>query len=306
MRASSRKAWTDWKGRLLGELFERTSELLETGSADPGRAIELIEARVETRREAAAAELREAGFAESDVATYFEMMPRRYFTAHSPRQIARHAQVVLGLGKDELMATAIRELRGGFSEFIVCTRDVHGLYANVAGTLTANDINILASNVYTTRTGLALETYRVGTPPGGDDERRMAWDQLRSSLAAVLRGERDVRQMLGKRRLRVGGPRSLSRRPPAVSITNEESDFYTIVDVTADDRLGLLDDLTRTIAEHDYEIYISKAASITDQVTDTFYLKDREGKKLHDPAAIERLRADLRAAAEVPEEARPG
>jgi hypothetical protein len=34
-----------------------------------------------------------------------------------------------------------------------------------------------------------------------------------------------------------------------------------------------------------------------DQVTDTFYLKDRRGKKLGDPQAIERLRLALSAAA---------
>jgi [protein-PII] uridylyltransferase len=82
-----------------------------------------------------------------------------------------------------------------------------------------------------------------------------------------------------------------------VSASNEESDFYTIVDVAADDRLGLLHDLTRTIAEHGCEIYISKAARIRDQVTDTFYLKDAEGKKLQDAEAIERLRLDLLEAA---------
>ena len=68
-------------------------------------------------------------------------------------------------------------------------------------------------------------------------------------------------------------------------------------DVTADDRLGLLHDLTRTIAEHGYEIYISKAANIRDQVADTFYLKDADGRKLGDREAIERLRLDLLEAA---------
>ena len=82
-----------------------------------------------------------------------------------------------------------------------------------------------------------------------------------------------------------------------MTVSNEESDFYTIYDVAADDRLGLLHDLTRTIAEHGYEIYISKAAKIRDQVTDAFYLKDEEGKKLSDADAIERLRVDLLAAA---------
>jgi [protein-PII] uridylyltransferase len=83
-----------------------------------------------------------------------------------------------------------------------------------------------------------------------------------------------------------------------VVVSNDESDFYTIVDITANDRLGLLHDLTRTIADHGCEIYISKAATVLDQVTDTFYLKDAQGKKLSDPDQIERLRAALLTAAE--------
>ena len=88
-----------------------------------------------------------------------------------------------------------------------------------------------------------------------------------------------------------------SRAPASVSISNEQSDFYTIVDVVTNDRLGLLHDLTRTIAEHGYEIYISKSATILDQVTDAFYLKDRNSKKLQDPEAMERLRLALLEAA---------
>jgi [protein-PII] uridylyltransferase len=302
MRASSAHAWTDWRGRLLRELFERTSELLETGAADAGKAIELIERRVETRRSAAAAELRALGVAESKIESFFEVMPRRYFTAHSPRQIARHARVVLALAPERLMSTAFREMRAGFSEFILCTRDVHGLFANVAGTLTAHGINILGANVYTTRSGLALEVYRLSTPPGGESERELAWQGFEQSLARVLRGELDARELLRRRGRRPSAP-APGRKPPVVSITNEESDFYTIVDVAANDRLGLLHDLTRTIAEHGYEIYISKAGTVLDQVTDTFYIKGPEGKKVLDPGRVERLRQDLLAALQAGEEA---
>jgi hypothetical protein len=38
-----------------------------------------------------------------------------------------------------------------------------------------------------------------------------------------------------------------------------------------------------------------------DQVTDTFYLKDRKGKKLHDPQLVEDLRAALLEAAQLDE-----
>ena len=45
-------------------------------------------------------------------------------------------------------------------------------------------------------------------------------------------------------------------------------------------------------------MYISKAATVMDQVADTFYLKDRERKKIVDAARIEQLRADLLGVAE--------
>jgi [protein-PII] uridylyltransferase len=293
IRASSSKAWTDWKGQLLGELFERTSELIESGSDDPSKALELIEKRVEQRRLTAAEELAELGIADSEVEQFFGMMPHRYFISHKPRQIARHAQVVLAVDEQSGFSTAVREMRGGFSEFILCTTDRHGLYASVAGTLAAHDINILGSHVYTSRSGLALEIYRVATPSGGETAREQTWSDFQGSLAALLGGNIDVDALLRRRGRPVGVTRSPKRVPGSATITNDDSDFYTIADITADDRLGLLHDLTRVIAEHGFEIYISKAATTLDQVTDTFYLKDRNGKKITDADEIESLRADL-------------
>jgi [protein-PII] uridylyltransferase len=192
-------------------------------------------------------------------------------------------------------------MRGGFSELIVCARDVHGLYWRIAGTLTARGINILSSNVYTTRTGLALEVYRVATPPGDAADRERIWGAFTSSLERVVAGEVRVEELVRRRRRPVGVPETPSRLPPTAEVSNDESDFYTIVDVAANDRLGLLYDLTRTLAEHELEIFVSKATTVLDQVADTFYVKDAAGRKLTDPARIEALRAALLAAVQLEE-----
>ncbi len=304
IRASSRDAWTEWKGQLLRELFERAAELLETGDDDATRALELIEARVDLRRDGARSVLVESGCTTEDIDAYFDSMPRRYFVSHTPRQIARHASVVIGLDPERMLGTAFREMRGEFTEFILSTSDRHGLYATVAGVLMSRGLNILGSHVYSTRSGLALEIYRLTTPPGGPEERAEEWEQLEKALDSVLSGERAVEDLLLVRRRPLGKPKPPSRREPTVQVSNGESDFYTIVDVTANDRIGLLYDLTRTIADHGLEIYISKAATILDQVADSFYLKDGEGKKLRDPVAIEALERDLLAVVAREEERR--
>jgi [protein-PII] uridylyltransferase len=298
IRASSRDAWTDWKGQLLAELYERAAEMLETGADDPTKAMELIEARVEKRRDGAREELAEQGIDPGDTETFFAGMHRRYFVTHTPRQIARHAKVVLQYARDQDLSTAFRTMRGDFTEFILCTRDVHGLYSMVAGTLAAQGINILGSHVYTSRDGLALEIYRISTPPGGEPELELAWAELRAALGRVIRGEARVEDLRARRLPHTGHGRPPSRKAPRVAISTEESDFYTVVDVIADDRLGLLFDVTRCIGDFDLEIYISKAATIKDQVTDTFYLKDSEGKKPTDRETLEALRAALLLAAE--------
>ncbi|MCS5636278.1 MAG: HD domain-containing protein [Myxococcota bacterium] len=297
IRASSRDTWTDWKGQLLRELFERAAEMLETGADDPDKAMELIEARVEVRRDGAREELSRQGVDEENVDDFFNVMPRRYFMTHTPKQIARHAQVVLRHAEQRVPATAFREMRGGFTEFILCSADAHGLYSDVAGTLSAHSFNILGSNVYTSRTGLALEIYRLASPPGGPEEREFAWGEFEKSLRGVLEGSVAVDPLVRRARRPLGGPLPPAQKSPRVIISNTESDFYTLVDVIADDRIGLLYDVTRCLGDHDLEIFISKAATIKDQVTDTFYLKDAEGRKLRDAEALERLREALLAAA---------
>ena len=175
---------------------------------------------------------------------------------------------------------------------------MHGLYSNVAGVLTAHHMNILGAHVYTTRDGMALEVYRVATPAGDEASREVVWQRLPGvARARAARRGRAWPSCCGGAAAPVGALIAPSpRQPEEVEISNEESDFYTIVDVLANDRLGLLHDLTRVIAEHGYEVYISKAGKVLDQVSDTFYLKDAEGRKISDEGAIEALRRDLLAA----------
>ena len=146
--------------------------------------------------------------------------------------------------------------------------------------------------MYSTRSGLALEVYRLGTPPGGSDERELKWAEVEQALQRAVSGELEVSELLRRRGRPIGVAAAPSPKPENVRANNVESDFYTIVDVAANDRLGLLHDLTRVIADHGCEIYISKASTSLDQVTDTFYLKDRNGNKLPE-AEMELLRLGL-------------
>ena len=67
--------------------------------------------------------------------------------------------------------------------------------------------------------------------------------------------------------------------------------------VHEDQKSAALRVLTEVIARHGFEIYISKAATVLDQVTDTFYLKDAKGEKISGEGTLDQLRGDLLASA---------
>ena len=80
-------------------------------------------------------------------------------------------------------------MRGEFSELILCTQDRPELFADVTGCLTAHNVNILGAHVYTARSGLALEVYRVTTPPGDEVSRKVVWRDFETSLRQVFNCE---------------------------------------------------------------------------------------------------------------------
>ena len=82
-----------------------------------------------------------------------------------------------------------------------------------------------------------------------------------------------------------------------VTVDNATSDFATVIEVGASDRLGLLYDITRTFAELGLDVHLAKVATYEGRVVDSFYVRDVTGRKLaDDPEEIDRaLRVRLEA-----------
>ncbi len=292
-RGSSAKAWTPWSAGLLRELFHRTAQVLETGELDASVAAKKLDARAERLRDSVCAQLAGMGVSEERIAAFCDVMPQRYFLSHTSWQMGRHAMVMIGFKPEATINVGIREMRGDFTEFIICAGNSLGLYSKIAGCLTLSGINILGSHIHTTQTGLALEVYRVTTPEGSPEEKRWIWRGVQELIVDVLTGKRKISDIPRQRPHLLEGRRVLRQVPAAVRVDNTESDFYTIVDITADDRLGLLYDLTRKIAEVSVEIHLSKASTRLDQVADTFYLKTEDGRKVTDPNVLKALEEGL-------------
>jgi [protein-PII] uridylyltransferase len=77
-----------------------------------------------------------------------------------------------------------------------------------------------------------------------------------------------------------------ARIPTEVTVDNTDSPRYTVIDITAPDRMGLLFTITYALFQLGLEIHLAKVTTNVDQVLDVFYVTDHRGAKVGDPDSI--------------------
>ncbi|HMK66719.1 MAG TPA: ACT domain-containing protein, partial [Thermodesulfobacteriota bacterium] len=74
-----------------------------------------------------------------------------------------------------------------------------------------------------------------------------------------------------------------------VLFDNHGSDFYTILEIYTQDRLGLLYTITKALSDAELNIHFAKISTKIDQVVDVFYVNDLEGQKIYDQDQLEEI-----------------
>jgi len=274
--------WTEWKGVVLWELYWRAREWITrrrvAGEGDDGPALEDLVR--DLARE----------FPAPEVERHLAQLPERYRRATTRDRIAEHLRLIRRVSEESVVVhwRTIRE--GGYTEVSVCTFDRPGLFAQLAGTLTAHGLNILSADAYTREDGIIIDTFRVceiGALRPVPPER---WPGIERSMKAAVEGRYDVAQAVARRRARFARKRMQSRREPIIRCDNAASLTCTILEVEADDEPGLAYTIASTLQALGLNIVLAKVATEKSRALDVFYITDAEGRKLTSAliAAVER------------------
>lgn len=81
--------------------------------------------------------------------------------------------------------------------------------------------------------------------------------------------------------------------PSRVVVDNETSDRYTIIDVFAHDRPGLLYRIARTLFDLQLSVVLAKISTHFDQVVDVFYVTGEGGRRIGDSERLKQIRQRL-------------
>jgi [protein-PII] uridylyltransferase len=289
VRAVAPDVWTKWKAGLLELLYNRTYEMLERGDFEMDEMELVIERQSEIRK------ILEGEVPEAELDRFYSIMVNRFFIAMGAPRIARCIRIWRELGDQPFTHDLKEQAKRGTTTFIVCAPDSKGLFSKIAGVMVANNANIVSASIYTTFDGTAIDVYQVSDPltkgPMLNEEK---WKAVLEDLRRVLQEEESVEDLVARKRPpSMLGERPMPRRPTRVTIDNEASDFYTVIDVDGHDRVGLLYAITSALVEMDLVVFISRIETQGGQVDDVFYVKGPNLKKIADPERITAIRKRL-------------
>ncbi len=304
-KATGPRAWSDWTASLVQELFFKCMHILQGEElATPGASQRARETQSEVRG------LLATDLEGREVEDFFAIMSPRYILNTPPRDMARHilAARELKRGPEEhqkaltFSLESREDLTGGCWEVTFLALDRPGLFSDVAGVLALNNINILAADIYTWADGTAVDIFKV-TSPLDPTRTQETWKKVTKDLEKTFKGKLSLPYRLGQK----STPSIISNvtppsRPAQIHVDNAHSDFFTLIEVFADDRIGLLYLITRTLFDLRLDIRIAKIATKGDQIADVFYVRDLEGQKVEDKEQVEEVKKALLHQLQVAEE----
>jgi len=286
-KATGEAAWTDWKASLIKELYHKALTILLKGDLKDPRDIRRLDHKWEILIKHIGVEPAIQG------AGGLWVLPQAYILAFDVPTIIGHLRSSGGIQTLKDIHVHVAPQGAHFSLTIIA-RDRPGLIALLTGILASRHINIHTAKVFTWQGGLALDVFEV-SPPWPDYD---AWDQIAVIFRRIVDHEIDLVRTLAETRPLLKEQRKVtSGTAPTVTIDNESSDFFTLIEVYAEDRIGLLHAITEALHTQGLNIHRAIITNKADLAADIFYVVDAEGNKVVDEAEQDRIAAALHSAA---------
>ena len=270
---------TGWQEALLGELYEAVCAQLAGHQPGPDLHARLTQALVS------------AGAAADQAERHLSDLGGTYEHQIPPDEVVRHWRVLSACDRDGL--GLLHELRDRHVHLTLALPDRHGLFSDVAATLSGHGFDIVDLRTWVTLRGKVLYTMRLATIYPGRMNEETLWARLSGDLLAVSSQRLRASTLLEKRRAAVRTSKAADSgfEDHAIKIDGATSARFSIVDVVTKDDVGLLSRLCGAISSHGCEIGYACINTMGDVAVDVFYVT-KDGRKL-DETEAESLRQHM-------------
>ncbi|SHJ83184.1 UTP--GlnB (protein PII) uridylyltransferase, GlnD [Rubritalea squalenifaciens DSM 18772] len=298
---TNEEAWSPWKESLMLQLYHSTLSFMEKGKEKYQAVLteEISALKDETRS------LLKEKYHEQ-LEHHFERMPRNYFRYRNSQNLAIHIRAVrrfLRRHEDnpERIQTDLRWISRedrAYTELIVTTWNKSYLIEKVSCALAANEINIIAADVYTRTDNIVCDIFHVCTvdhKPVTDSKTKKKVKEVFDQL--MQQEDYDSSLYLKRKRNFLRKDKNEGALPfPVRAFVNQHlSSKYTAIEIQALDRIGLLHDLFLHIGKCGLATVHARICTEKGAAMDTIYVSNLDGTKVTDPEKLRELETTIQA-----------
>lgn len=290
VRGTNPKLWNSWKASLFQEFYEHVRAALRRGLESPLDQDQLLRENQDTARALLAAQNVNA----EEIGRAWAALSPAYFLRHSPEEIAWFTRLYARRdpGDDEpLVAVEPRSQRGTTAVLIFAPHRHHG-FARATAVLDQLGLTVVDARITPAANGFSLDLYHVLEDDGApiDDADRIA--EMEESLWRSLRRPEDSSMAVTRRAPRQVG---MFNTPTRVTVSTDERNNRSVLELVAGDRPGLLCDVGKVLWEERVDLQGARISTIGERAEDVFYITDLQQQPLTAPAA-EQLQQKLGSA----------
>jgi len=288
IRAVGPGVWNSWKRQLLTDLFVSSQEMLMLGHKQRGR-----KERIAERKETLAKAL---NLPKSKFAKLAKRLNDPYWIAEQDDIIEHNARLMLNAGDANLAISAVVYPERGATLVTIYAADHPGLFYRIAGGIHVAGGNIIDARIHTTRDGMALDNFLVQDQHGKPFEEAPQLARLRQAVEDALANRSKMAPKLEARPLAHSRAGAFNITPMAL-VDNDASNRFTVIEVNAQDRPALLNELARALFQSKVTVHSAHISTYGERAVDTFYVTDLLGIKIESKQRLNSLKKKLVEAA---------
>ena len=281
IRAVGPNVWNTWKGQLLGDLYYNTEAALRGGRTDESSVTAELKARADSNRNLVVDQL-------GSLPRVMLEMDEAYWTGFDAETLIEHGK---RLSNDEDVIVRAASEANDRTVLFVSAPDRVGLFARLTQAIGALGAHTVAAQVFTGASGRIIDVFVLedgeGHPFAKGDRNRL--DRVEKMILAAIDPEGEIPEAS----LRQNPRKAAFIVQPRVTISDDASQAYTVIDVSGRDRPGLLSDVSTVLAKAGISIVSAHVGSYGERVFDAFYVELPDG---FDEAMKSSLRDQLLAA----------
>src|SRR5438067_5596047 len=300
-QGTSDEAWSDWKESLVWQLFHETSRYL----ADQKSYYDQTRIERESLQTAVSEHL-SPDYGE-EVEAHFEFMPDHYFRATDVPEIVEHLKLFRSFlenvshSEDSPLAPAIKwkiVQEQGHSVVTFCTWERERLLAKIAGSFSVVPVNILSAEAFPRGDMVVISICSVCDTNARPATHPRDLQLVEETLRQALEDESfDFLPLIEKARRQSRRLGPAIEFPTRIAIDNKTHPSYTLIEIQAPDRLGLLYDVLSSLDRESVLIPLSRINTQAGAAIDTLYVVDGANHaKISDSHRVRMIQQHLRTA----------